>query len=179
MEDSTGRGLWLDSRFCCADRQQKAGPRARYLIRLSDLEWSVEQARCSLVIEVSNDIELSGLVLVRETASVLESLHDVTRRSMNLFAVHPASRYARLLLRRAFCREQETCRCLTWPILCTSLTCRTLLISFVVVGGCRPQTPAYCCARLLLLRVCCREQETCQYLTLLIVCALHLPGTHC
>ena len=38
----------------------------------------------------------------------------------------------------------------------TSLTCRALLISSVVVGGCRPRTPALRCARLLLRRACCR-----------------------
>ena len=46
------------------------------------------------MIEDSNNIELCGLVSVRETASVLESLRvDVTRRPLDLSAVH---------LRRAF-----------------------------------------------------------------------------
>ena len=66
--------------------------------------WLVKWACYSLVIEVLNDIELCGLVLVRVAASVLESLRvDVTRRLMDLSAIHPASRCTRLLLRRACC----------------------------------------------------------------------------
>ena len=72
----------------------------------------------------------------------------------------PAYRCARLLLQKAFCREQKNVSMFDVDnCLCASLIYRALLIFFVEVEGCRPRSPAYRCSRLLLRKAFCREQK--------------------